>query len=133
MRNGRILAEENPETLLSKYNVPLLNDVILQLCKDDVDSNLKLLEAKVDTVVENLSGANNSILATGYVGHDPLDFDTDVAVLKIRRFSNVSSSSHHHFSSSKHKHFWPMYESKLPGIVAALVARNIIRLKRRWP
>ncbi|XP_065560210.1 ABC transporter G family member 20-like isoform X2 [Artemia franciscana] len=38
MRSGRLLAEESPQTLLSIYNLPSLEDVFLRLCMVDVSS-----------------------------------------------------------------------------------------------
>lgn len=35
MRNGRLLAEKSPAALLREYNVPLLEDIVLQLCRED--------------------------------------------------------------------------------------------------
>lgn len=35
MRNGQLIAEENPNTLLASHNSTSLNDVVLELCKNN--------------------------------------------------------------------------------------------------
>ncbi|ODM93971.1 ABC transporter G family member 20 [Orchesella cincta] len=35
MRNGRLLAEDSPSNLLARFDVPLLEDIVLELCRQD--------------------------------------------------------------------------------------------------
>ena len=48
MRNGIILAEENPEVLLNKYCLTNLEDVFLKLCLSSVDSKDNFVSISVD-------------------------------------------------------------------------------------
>lgn len=41
MRNGRLLAENSPHNLLQMFNAPLLEDIILELCRRDHEQNKK--------------------------------------------------------------------------------------------
>lgn len=54
MRNGRLLAENSPHNLLQMFNAPLLEDIILELCRRDHEQNKKkyahqILEKKVSS------------------------------------------------------------------------------------
>jgi hypothetical protein len=57
MRNGRLLTEKSPEILLQEYNTSLLEDIVIQLCKNDSS------RANYETVI----GVQDSPLHNGIV------------------------------------------------------------------
>jgi hypothetical protein len=60
MRNGILLAEDTPQSILSKYEVDSLEDAFLQLCvkhgvSDEADENLKQVDTYTSTQHEPLA------------------------------------------------------------------------------
>jgi hypothetical protein len=55
MRNGRLLVEKAPDTLLREHNTTLLEDIVLKLCKKDTKSFGQAGEDEVAQTLEETS------------------------------------------------------------------------------
>jgi hypothetical protein len=58
MRNGRLLAEQSPESLLDEFNAVLLQTVVLKLCENDAQKH----NSKADELNNAASGSTVEIV-----------------------------------------------------------------------
>ncbi|CAL8089214.1 unnamed protein product [Orchesella dallaii] len=59
MRNGRLLAEDSPAKLRTLFDVPLLEDIVLELCRQD-HKRMKEENARVTTSSNQIRNGNNN-------------------------------------------------------------------------
>lgn len=74
MREGRLLAEDSPDRLLTTFGCDTLEDVFLRLCKQQEDGQLRELELadeQLNGVLQN--GESTSSIAMSDMGHGSLD------------------------------------------------------------
>lgn len=75
MREGRLLAEESPETLITLFRCDTLEDVFLILCKQQEEGHLRELEYLADDQrnggLQNAESASS--MAMSEIGHGSLD------------------------------------------------------------
>ncbi|CAL8138000.1 unnamed protein product [Orchesella dallaii] len=66
MRNGRLLVEKSPQSLLEEHSTALLSPIVLKLCRDDSCMNLQAItnnnkNTTLNAIPNNLSMMNNKI------------------------------------------------------------------------
>lgn len=82
MRHGRLLVEENPATLMTKFGATLLEDVILQLCHSQELEPCPTNNDMNSWDNNNTTDWNESILNISYKKRGSKDILADAMTLK---------------------------------------------------
>ncbi|GIY63008.1 ABC transporter G family member 20 [Caerostris darwini] len=125
MRDGHLLAETNPEVLITQYNVLTLEDVFLKLCVKDSEAIEAASMGELTGVKEEplwvkrrpSPTKHNSVTSLNSEGHETILLnDTAEVKIDISQTSSYGDS----FKSTANR-------------MGALINKNFVRLKRNIP
>lgn len=113
MRHGRILVQQNPNTLLKTYNLSTLEEVFLKLCNDN---NLSMDDSEFDTSVPSIENV--------YHSRDCLSAPTECeSIMMSSKGSNIGSIEWSPSSREKNRLFYLRQ-------TMAIIRKNAISLSR---
>ncbi|XP_071035907.1 ABC transporter G family member 20 isoform X1 [Parasteatoda tepidariorum] len=127
MRDGHLLAEANPETLITQFNALTLEDVFLKLClkesesleitvngsKEQLEMQDVWVPRKIQRTKSKSQNSNNAYTDQCKIGLLNNDFDPDVTLMKDSSWGSILRTT--------------------TDRMGALISKSFLRLKRNIP
>ncbi|CAL8138002.1 unnamed protein product [Orchesella dallaii] len=95
MRNGRLLVEKSPQSLLEEHNTNLLSPIVLKLCQDDAKSCLNVQTLATNNNKSTLNSIPNKLNALNKDGFNNAGKDIHCVQRYTRNISKSKQTKNH--------------------------------------